>query len=80
MIQKTREIREIDISISELINGNGFEEFLDLCETIFFAQDSEEDRGILSDISTEAIALHDGFVTFQVSGVVYREDYGDDVR
>ena len=66
--------REIIVSLNEIINSDR-EEFLDLLEELFFADDSKEDRTSLKDISYEVLSIGQEKNTIVLCVTAHIEDY-----
>lgn len=61
--------RTVLISLHEIIDTDG-EGFLDTLEELFFAEDDEEHRGILSDIKYKAVRVEGDFIAIEVTADV----------
>jgi hypothetical protein len=73
------ETRDVYVTLNEVIERD-LEGFLDLLEELFFAQDDEEHRGILSDISYRVSGVHTNNqeLEIEVSGEIERDHCGID--
>ncbi len=65
-----RTTRIVDVDLYEIIHAN-YKGFLGILEDLFFAEESEEERGVLDDVVYKPVGMtEEGLIRIEVTAII----------